>query len=64
MAAQPVMSLEELAERLRTAPPPTDDDVSVLWDGRRIDSREAALQWLEELALKRAAAAASTDDAS
>ncbi|MGH3471282.1 MAG: hypothetical protein ACRDPG_04445 [Nocardioidaceae bacterium] len=54
MAAQPVMTAEELAEALRHAPPPTPDDVTVLCDGRRIDSREKALAWLAELAAERA----------
>jgi hypothetical protein len=55
------MTVEQLVERLRNAPPPTDDDVTVLWDGRRMDSREAAEEWLAELAVKRAEEAASTD---
>jgi hypothetical protein len=59
MAAKPVLSLEELAEALRNAPAPTDDDVTVLWDGRRIDSKEAALQWLAEVDAKRAEDAAA-----
>jgi len=54
MAAQPVMTAEELAEDLRHAPPPTPDDVTILRDGRRIDSRESALAWLTELAAARA----------
>jgi len=56
MAVQPVMTAEELAEALRHAPPPTPDDVTVLRDGRRIDSRESAMAWLAELAAERAAA--------
>ena len=61
MAAQPVMTVEELAEALRHAPPPTDDDVTILWDGRRLDSKEAVMEWLAEVDAKRAheAAAAS-----
>jgi hypothetical protein len=63
MAAQPVLTVEELAEALRKAPPPTEDDVTILWDGRRLDSREAVLEWLAEVEAKRAeeAAAASGD---
>jgi hypothetical protein len=56
MAVEPVMTAEELAEALRHAPPPTLDDVTVLRDGRRIDSRESAMAWLAELAAERAAA--------
>ena len=55
VAAKPVLTSEELAVALREAAPPTDDDVTVLRDGRRIDSREAALAWLEQLAAKRVA---------
>jgi len=54
MAVQPVMTAEELAEALRHAPPATSDDVTILLDGRRIDSRESALAWLAELAAQRA----------
>jgi hypothetical protein len=52
-------SVEELAERMRSAGPPTEDDVTVLRDGRRIDSREAAEVWLVELDAIRAAEAAN-----
>ena len=64
MAAQPVMTAEELVERVRHAPPPTEDDVTILWDGRRLDSREAALQWLAEVAAKRAEEAIGADGGS
>ena len=57
MAVEPVMTAEELAEDLRHAPAPTPDDVTTLRDGRRIDSREAALAWLAELAAARRARA-------
>lgn len=61
MAAQPVMTVEELAEALRHASPPTEDDVTILWDGRRIDSREAVMQWLAEIDAKRAEEAAAAN---
>ncbi|MGH9171433.1 MAG: hypothetical protein ACRD0Z_11265 [Acidimicrobiales bacterium] len=54
MAVKPVLTAEELAEALRHAPPPTPDDVTILWDGRRIGSREAAWARLDELATERA----------
>lgn len=54
MAAQAVITAEELAEHLRHASPPTPDDVTILRDGRRIDSRESAMAWLTELAVARA----------
>jgi hypothetical protein len=53
MAAKPVMTAEELAEAMRHAPPATADEVTVLADGRRIDSLEDALAWLAELAAMR-----------
>jgi hypothetical protein len=59
-----VLTAEQLIERVSDAPPPTDDDVTILWDGRRIDSREKALEWLAEIEAARAeetAAAASID---
>ena len=30
-------------------PPPTEDDVTVLLDGRRLDSRESVEAWLKEV---------------
>ena len=58
MAAQPVLTAEELAEAMRHAPPATPDDVTILPDGRRIESRESALAWLAEVAAAREAASA------
>jgi hypothetical protein len=52
---------EEVIERMRHAAPPTPDDVSILWDGRRLDSREAVMEWLTEVEAKRAEEAAGTD---
>jgi hypothetical protein len=63
MAAQPVMTAEEWFERMRHAGPPTDDDVTILWDGRRLDSREAVMEWLAEVEAKRAEEAAAAADA-
>ena len=59
MAAQPVMTAEEWFEGMRHAEPPTDDDVTILWDGRRLDSREAVMEWLAEVEAKRAEEAAA-----
>jgi len=47
--AAPVLTFEELAEAVRDAPPPTADDVSITWDGRRLDGREKVLSFLAEL---------------
>lgn len=63
MAAKPVMTAEELFERVRHVPPPTDDDVTILWDGRRLDSREKVLDWLAEVEAKRAEEAGTAPDA-
>ncbi len=54
---------EEVIERMRRSAPPTPDDVTILWDGRRLDSREAVMEWLAEVDAKRAeeAAAAGVD---
>ncbi len=61
MTTLPILSAEELIERVRQAPSPTSDDVSVLWDGRRLDSREAVLAWLAEVDAKRAAERSGDD---
>jgi hypothetical protein len=45
---------EEVIERMRHAGPVSADDVTILWDGRRLDSREAVLEWLAELDAQRA----------
>ena len=56
-----VNSVSELAERMRTAGPPTEDDVTILLDGRRIDSKEAAELWLAEVDAIRTSRAALND---
>jgi hypothetical protein len=55
MDAQPVMSAEELFERMRDGGPPSADDVPVMFDGRRLESPEAVRAWLADLAARRAA---------
>jgi len=57
------MTAEEWFEGMRHAGPPTDHDVTILWDGRRLDSREAVMEWLAEVEAKRADEAASGTDA-
>ncbi len=54
-----VKTVGELAERMRSAKPPTEDDVTILLDGRRIDSKEAAERWLGEIDAIRTSRAAS-----
>lgn len=36
-------------------PPPTDDDVSITNDGRRLDTKEKVIEFLAELAADREA---------
>lgn len=43
------LSFQELAEAVGTAPSPTADDVSITWDGRRLDSKEKVLAFLAEI---------------
>ena len=62
MPAQPVMTAEEWFEGMRHAAPPTEDDVTILWDGRRLDSKEAVMEWLAEVDAKRAEEAAAAGD--
>ncbi|HEY1651300.1 MAG TPA: hypothetical protein VGG09_05410 [Acidimicrobiales bacterium] len=62
MTAQPVMTAEEWFKGMQDAEPPTPDDVTILWDGRRLDSREAVMEWLAEVEAKRAEASATGTD--
>jgi hypothetical protein len=57
-----VITVEEWFERMRDAAQPTEDDVSILWDGTRLDSKEKVLKWLEEVEAKRAGEAAVEAD--
>lgn len=54
MALPRAKTAKEGIERMRHARPPSPDDVSILWDGRRLDSREAVMEWLAEVDAKRA----------
>jgi hypothetical protein len=56
------LTLKQLSRDLRTAPPPTDDDVSVTLDGRRLDSEEAVLAWLAEVEADRRAGHLALDE--
>lgn len=53
MARLQYTTLEALAASMSVAGSPTPDDVSTLNDGTKIDSREAALKWLREVATLR-----------
>ncbi|MEO6120773.1 MAG: hypothetical protein ABIW46_04925 [Acidimicrobiales bacterium] len=50
-----VISWPELQARLAAGGPPTADDVSITTDGRRLDSKEAVLEFLAELEAERVA---------
>lgn len=51
-----VKSIEELQERVdKCSHPRTVDDVSITSDGRRLDTKEKVLAFLEELDVERAA---------
>ena len=53
--AELVLTFQELAEAVRHAPPPTEDDVTVTSDGRVINTKEKLLAWLKEIDAERAA---------
>ena len=61
MVAQRAKTIVEWAERMRSAGPPTEDDVTVLDDGRRLDSRESVEAWLREVEAIRVLEAATDD---
>ncbi len=48
ICAERAKSFEEWVERMRGAGPPTDGDVTITADGRRLDSKEAVLAWFAE----------------
>jgi len=46
---QLVLTFEQWAEARKHCPPPTDDDVTITWDGRAINTKEKVLAWLKEV---------------
>lgn len=54
--------LRELSEDLRGAAPATSDDVTVLFDGRRLDTKAKVLEWLAEIERDRAAGHSALDE--
>lgn len=54
MPARLVRTFDEIAELMRTAPPPTADDVTILADGRRLDTPEKVRAWVHEMNAERA----------
>jgi len=61
MPLNKAQSIDEWADRMRLAGPPSDDDVTTLLDGRRLDSKEKVLAWLHELEVERMTEAAVSD---
>jgi hypothetical protein len=55
------LTAEEFNDRLRDAPPPTDDDVGITWDGRRIDTVEKLVAFAAEIEQHRRDEAAMSD---
>ena len=56
-------TVTELAERIRNAGPPTEDDGTILPDGRRLDSKEAVESWLVEVdAIRKSQASVNAPD--
>lgn len=63
VVAQRAKTIVEWAERMRSAGPPTEDDVTVLLDGRRLNSRETVEAWLKEVEAIRVLEATTRDSA-
>jgi hypothetical protein len=61
MPLNQVQSIDEWADRMRIASSPSEDDVTTLLDGRRLDSKEKVLAWLHELEVERMTEAAVSD---
>ena len=61
MPLNQAQSIDEWADRMRLAGPPSEDDVTTLLDGRRLDSKEKVLAWLHELEVERMTEAAVSD---
>jgi hypothetical protein len=57
------VSWPEIKERLEGGGAPTDDDVSITNDGRRLDSKEAVLEFLAEVEADRVAERQAGDGA-
>jgi hypothetical protein len=57
-----MLNFDELSRCHRDAPAPTTDDVTVLFDGRRLDSRAKVLEWLAEIEADRAIGRSALDE--
>jgi cytochrome c biogenesis factor len=49
------LTAAELEAKMRVGGPRTVDDVSITLDGRRLDSKQAVLEWWAEVEVERAA---------
>jgi hypothetical protein len=58
MTVGPSLNVQQWFDGMDASGPATDDDVSILWDGTKINSREAALKWLAEVEVTRGRLAA------
>ena len=58
-----VFTWEEFNELFRDALPPTDDDVSITKDGRRLDTKDKVIEFFAELEAERSATAGANDAA-
>jgi len=54
-------TFEQLRKDLASAPPSTPDDVIVLIDGRRLDTKDKVLAWLAEIESDRIAGRSALD---
>jgi len=61
MPLNQAQSIDEWADRMRIASSPSEDDVTTLLDGRRLDSKEKVLAWLHELEVEPMTEAAVSD---
>ena len=61
MPLNQAQSIDEWADRMRIASSPSEDDVTTLLDGRRLDSKEKVLAWLHELEVERSSEVAVSD---
>jgi hypothetical protein len=57
-----MLNFDELSRCYRDAPAPTADDVTILFDGRRLDSRAKVLEWLAEIEADRAIGRSALDE--
>jgi hypothetical protein len=61
MPLNQAQTIGEWADRMRLAGPASEDDVTILLDGRRLDSEEKVLAWLHELEVERSSEVAVGD---